>query len=91
MSRLKLASFAAVSATALLCAQAALAADTAADAVELDKVTVTATRSETRLQDAPVTASVISDQDIEDGLVKDIKDLVRFEPGVSVRSAPARF
>ncbi len=99
MSRLKLASFAAVSAMALLCAQAAAAADaasTAADAaadaaVELDRVTVTATRSETRLQDAPVTASVISDQDIEDGLVKDIKDLVRFEPGVSVRSAPARF
>jgi hemoglobin/transferrin/lactoferrin receptor protein len=54
-------------------------------------VTVTATRSEKKLQDAPVTASVISDQDIEDGLVKDIKDLVRFEPGVSVRRAPARF
>ncbi|KRA71752.1 TonB-dependent receptor [Caulobacter sp. Root656] len=88
MSRLKLASFAAVSAMALLCAQAAAAADAA---VELDRVTVTATRSETRLQDAPVTASVVSDQDIEDGLVKDIKDLVRFEPGVSVRSAPARF
>jgi hemoglobin/transferrin/lactoferrin receptor protein len=91
MSRLKLASFAAVSATALLCAQGALAAETAADAVELDKVMVTATRSETKLQDAPVTASVISGQDIEDGLVKEIKDLVRFEPGVSVRSAPARF
>ncbi|SFK69632.1 TonB-dependent hemoglobin/transferrin/lactoferrin family receptor [Caulobacter sp. UNC279MFTsu5.1] len=91
MSRLKLASFAAASAAALLCAQTASAADTADAAVELDKVTVTATRSETRQQDAPVTASVISDQDIEDGLVKDIKDLVRFEPGVSVRSAPARF
>lgn len=95
MSRLKLASFAAASATALLCALPAAAADTASTvadaAVELDRVTVTATRSETRLQDAPVTASVISDQDIEDGLVKDIKDLVRFEPGVSVRSAPARF
>lgn len=91
MSRSKLVCFAAASATALLCAQAAFAADAAADAVELDKVTVTATRSEKKLQDVPVTASVISDQDIEDGLVKDIKDLVRFEPGVSVRRAPARF
>ncbi|WP_165185491.1 TonB-dependent hemoglobin/transferrin/lactoferrin family receptor [Caulobacter soli] len=91
MSRAKLVCFAAASASALLCAQAAFAAETASDAAELDKVTVTATRSEKKLQDAPVTASVISDQDIEDGLVKDIKDLVRFEPGVSVRRAPARF
>jgi hemoglobin/transferrin/lactoferrin receptor protein len=92
MSRSKLVCFAAASATALLCAQAVFAAETSADAVaELDKVTVTATRSEKKLQDAPVTASVISSEEIEDGLVKDIKDLVRFEPGVSVRSAPARF
>lgn len=96
----KRAAFAAVSAAALLCAPAAFAATGAADAVasnaadavaEVDRVTVTATRSEKTLQDAPVTASVISDVDIEDGLVKDIKDLIRFEPGVSVRSAPARF
>jgi hypothetical protein len=49
---LKLVCFAAASATALLCAQAAFAADAAVDAVELDKVTVTATRSEKKLQDA---------------------------------------
>jgi len=97
MSRSKLVCFAAASAVALLCNQTALAASgaaavtTADAAVELDKVTVTATRSEKKLQDAPVTASVISDEDIEDGLVKDIKDLVRFEPGVSVRRAPSRF
>jgi hemoglobin/transferrin/lactoferrin receptor protein len=96
--------FAAASAAALLCAQAAFAANGAANgaanvaaepsadaAAELDKVTVTATRSEKKLQDAPVTASVISSDEIEDGLVKDIKDLVRYEPGVSVRRAPARF
>lgn len=96
MSAFKLVCFAAASATALLCAQAAFAANGAAEAsadaaAELDKVTVTATRSEKKLQDAPVTASVISSEEIEDGLVKDIKDLVRFEPGVSVRSSPARF
>lgn len=100
MSRSKLMAFAAVSATALLCAQAAFATSSVADvassaaadsAVELDKVTVTATRSEKKLQDAPVTASVISSDEIEDGLVKDIKDLVRYEPGVSVRRAAVRF
>jgi len=87
----KLVCFAAASVAALLCAQGAVAETAANAAVELDKVTVTATRSEKSLQDAPVTASVISSEEIEDGLVKDIKDLVRFEPGVSVRSSPARF
>lgn len=92
MSRSSFSRLAAVSVTALLSAGGALAAETATDAAtELDKVTVTATRSEKRVDEAPVTASVISGQEIEDGLIKDIKDLVRFEPGVSVRRAPARF
>lgn len=92
MSRTKLACLAAASTAALLAACPAFAAD-AAPIVEneVDKVTVTATRSEKALDDAPVTVSVISSTEIEDGLVKDIKDLVRFEPGVSVRNAPARF
>lgn len=92
MSRLKLAAVAAAS-TAVLMATAARADDVKpeADAVEVDKVTVTATRSEKALSKAPASVTVISGQEIEDGLIKDIKDLVRDEPGVSVRSAPARF
>ncbi|MFY8143716.1 MAG: TonB-dependent hemoglobin/transferrin/lactoferrin family receptor [Caulobacter sp.] len=92
MSRLKLAAVAAAS-TAVLMATAARADDVKpeADAVEVDKVTVTATRSEKALPKAPASVTVISAQEIEDGLIKDIKDLVRDEPGVSVRSAPARF
>ncbi|MDR7229954.1 hemoglobin/transferrin/lactoferrin receptor protein [Caulobacter sp. BE264] len=92
MSRLKLAAVAAAS-TAVLMATAARADDVKpeADAVEVDKVTVTATRSEKALPKAPASVTVISTQEIEDGLIKDIKDLVRDEPGVSVRSAPARF
>lgn len=93
MSRLKLAALAAASTAALLAttAHAADAASVAADSAEVDKVTVTATRSEKTVSQAPVTVSVISSDEIEDGLVKDIKDLVRDEPGVSVRTAPARF
>src|SRR5690606_65240 len=56
-----------------------------------DQVTVTATRTEKSLDDVPATVTVLSDKQIEDELVTDIKDLVRFEPGVSVRNAPARF
>lgn len=92
MSRLKLAAVAAASTAALL-ATAARADDARpeSDAVEVDKVTVTATRSEKALSKAPASVTVISTQEIEDGLIKDIKDLVREEPGVSVRNAPARF
>lgn len=93
MSRLKLAALAAASTAALLAstAQAADNASASADATEVDKVTVTATRSERPISKAPATVSVISADEIEDGLVKDIKDLVRDEPGVAVRTAPARF
>lgn len=92
MSRLKLAALAAASTAALLSTNAH-AADTAApaDATEVDKVTVTATRSEKPVSQVPATVTVFSADEIEDGLVKDIKDLVRDEPGVSVRAAPARF
>lgn len=92
MSRLKLAALAAASTAALL-ASAANATETTpnADATEVDKVTVTATRSEKPLSQAPATVSVITSDEIEDELVRDIKDLVRDEPGVSVRTAPARF
>jgi hemoglobin/transferrin/lactoferrin receptor protein len=58
---------------------------------ELAPVTVLATRTETRTDEAPATVTVFSDRDIAAMLATDIKDLVRFEPGVSVVSQPARF
>ncbi|HEV8331106.1 MAG TPA: TonB-dependent hemoglobin/transferrin/lactoferrin family receptor [Steroidobacteraceae bacterium] len=57
----------------------------------LDQVTVTATRIESPIGDVPATVSVYSSERIDTLLAQDIKDLVRFEPGVSVRSSPARF
>ena len=79
---------------ALLAAVAtpALATDATTDANDgLGAITVTATRTATPIIDAPATVSVITAEDIADQLVDDIKDLVRFEPGVSVRSQPSRF
>lgn len=70
----------------------ALAAEPGAgEPQELAPVTVLATRTETRTDEAPATVTVFSDRDIEAMLAADIKDLVRFEPGVSVVSQPARF
>ncbi|SNS05239.1 hemoglobin/transferrin/lactoferrin receptor protein [Sphingomonas laterariae] len=54
-------------------------------------ITVSATRIPTSILDVPATVSVIDDTKIADNLVADVKDLVRYEPGVSVRRAPSRF
>lgn len=58
---------------------------------QMSRITVSATRAPMLLVDAPATVTVITDRDIADQMATDIKDLVRFEPGVSVRRAPARF
>jgi hemoglobin/transferrin/lactoferrin receptor protein len=58
---------------------------------QLPPVSVLATRTETRTDETPATVSVITGAQIEAELATDIKDLVRFEPGVSVVSQPARF
>jgi hemoglobin/transferrin/lactoferrin receptor protein len=56
-----------------------------------DVVTVSATRTARDVLDTPSVATVIDAEEIENNLVSDIKDLIRFEPGVAVRSSPARF
>jgi hemoglobin/transferrin/lactoferrin receptor protein len=58
---------------------------------QLGRITVTATRTAVKIEDAPATVTVITNRQIADQMVTDVKDLVRFEPGVSVRRAPARF
>lgn len=54
-------------------------------------ITVTATRTPTPVGEVPATVSVITDRQIADEMVATIKDLIRFEPGVSVHRGPARF
>jgi len=69
---------------------AALAADEAVTEND-EQIVVTATRIPLQIADAPATVTVIDDEQIADELATDIKDLVRYEPGVSVRRAPTRF
>ncbi len=56
-----------------------------------NRIVVSATRTPVAIDDAPATVTVIDAEQIADELATDIKDLVRFEPGVSVRRAPTRF
>lgn len=62
------------------------------DAEQQDStITVTATRIPTDVKEVPATVSVIDEKKIADQLVTDIKDLVRYEPGISVPRGPTRF
>jgi hemoglobin/transferrin/lactoferrin receptor protein len=54
-------------------------------------ITVTATRIPADVAEVPATVTVITAQDIADQMATDIKDLVRFEPGVTVPLSPIRF
>ena len=70
-------------------------ADTAADAGapmnELERVQVTATRSERAIADVPNTVDVIERERMDELLVRDLKDLFRYEPGITVGSSFGRF
>jgi hemoglobin/transferrin/lactoferrin receptor protein len=65
--------------------------ETATAAPDPETITVTATRVAADTHKVPATVTVITDEKMADQLVNDIKDLVRFEPGVSVPRQPARF
>ncbi|MEG1452017.1 TonB-dependent hemoglobin/transferrin/lactoferrin family receptor [Brevundimonas sp.] len=59
--------------------------------VVLSPISVVGTRTERAVDTVPASVSVITAETIENNLVTDIKDLIRFEPGVSVPTSPARF
>jgi hemoglobin/transferrin/lactoferrin receptor protein len=76
---------------ALLTAGSGLAWGQAKDpATEPDAVTSTATRSERSIFDTPGTVSVIDQAEIDRRNVQSIRDLGRYEPGVSVSNNPLR-
>lgn len=82
-----------VMSAALSCGLAAPAAAADDEAARLvgDSIVVSATRTPVAEAEVPATVSVITAEEIADTLVTDVKDLIRYEPGVSVRRAPARF
>lgn len=68
------------------CAQAAPAAT-----AELDRVVVTATRTERTLTDVPNTVDLVDRKRMDELLVRDLRDLFRYEPGITVGSGFGRF
>ncbi|AKM06145.1 TonB-denpendent receptor [Pelagerythrobacter marensis] len=72
-------------------ASSAAANDAAAELPGDRHIVVSATRTPVAIDEAPATVTVITAEDIADTITTDIRDLVRYEPGVTVRRAPARF
>jgi hemoglobin/transferrin/lactoferrin receptor protein len=57
----------------------------------LREVSVTATRTERAADDVPATVTTIDAEEMERGLVRNIRDLIRYEPGISAPNDPDRF
>lgn len=55
------------------------------------EVSVTATRTERAVDDVPATVTIIDSSQMERELVRDIRDLIRYEPGISAPNDPDRF
>ena len=60
-------------------------------AARKNQIVVSATRTEKAVDEVPLTISLITEEQIANELATDIRDLIRFEPGVSVQRQPARF
>jgi hemoglobin/transferrin/lactoferrin receptor protein len=72
-------------------ATAAAGQEPGSPAPRLETVTVVGTRTERTLDEVEATISVYGREDIERQVVRDIQDLVRYEPGVSVGGTGSRF
>ena len=60
-------------------------------ATRFDAITVTTTRTEQKLSEVPSTVSVQDERQIDQQNIKNIQDLIRYEPGVSVAGGSSRF
>lgn len=67
------------------------AIDGAPDTRQLERVVVTATRTAHAMTDVPATVDQIDRADMDAQLVTDLKDLFRYQPGISVTSSFGRF
>ena len=86
------ASFAQTSAAEPVAPDGATPADSGGGIVhELDREVVVATRAARALADVPNTVDVIDRKTMDERLVRDLKDLFRYEPGISVPSGFGRF
>ncbi len=73
-----------LAAAILLAINTPAVADDEAATFSLGKVTVASTRTEQKQEDVANSVSVITEENIENNLSSNIRDLIRYEPGVAV-------
>lgn len=61
------------------------------DEATVEAITVVGTRTDANLDDVALTISVLEKEQIESELARNIADLIRYEPGVSVGGTGSRF
>ncbi|HEY5851528.1 MAG TPA: TonB-dependent hemoglobin/transferrin/lactoferrin family receptor [Lysobacter sp.] len=67
------------------------AAAAAGAATEFDRIVVSATRTERALDDVPSVVTAIDREQMDRALVRNLKDLFRYEPGITVTTGTGRF
>lgn len=78
-------------ALALCLSPTAVLAASEGEVREFDQIVVTATRTERAISDVPNTVDIIDRARMDTLLVRDIADLFRYEPGITVGSSFGRF
>ncbi|QDH69272.1 TonB-dependent hemoglobin/transferrin/lactoferrin family receptor [Marilutibacter alkalisoli] len=66
-------------------------ADAAGATADLERIVVTATRTERAIADVPATVTAINREEMDKTITRDLKDLFRYEPAITVTSDPVRF
>ncbi len=72
-------------------ADAPAGGDPSAAATDFAPVVVTATRTERGIADVPNTVDVVTRERMDELLVRDLRDLFRYEPGITVSESFGRF
>ncbi len=75
----------------VVCATVAIVTPISVGATDLETITVVGSRTERPLKEIAATIDVIDSDRIEEELARDIADLVRFEPGITVSGTGSRF
>ena len=79
-----------ISAFIVCLAQTGAIAQTA-DSVELEDISVVGTKTERLNEEVPASVTVITEDRLDKEVVRDISDLIRYEPGVTVSGTGSRF
>tara|TARA_B100000925_G_scaffold105096_1_gene77480 strand:+ start:169 stop:2427 length:2259 start_codon:yes stop_codon:yes gene_type:complete len=75
----------------ILCVSQAVAFAQTDDPIELEDISIIGTKTERLTDEIPASITVIKEDRLDKEIVRDISDLVRYEPGISLSGTGSRF